>query len=149
MTAIATSGLGEAVGQVTITFGVVNNFDRQRHASDERVAVRRLELADVLMDTGASHLCLPADAVAELGLVLDETVPVETAAGIRMLRVFEGARIEFDGRHATVDVVELDAGARPLFGAIPMEALGVEPDTSRRRVRMLPRGERGVSFLRA
>jgi len=44
------------------------------------------------------------------------------------------------GRRATVDVLELPVGTRPLLGVIPLEALGAEPDMVARRLRLLPDG---------
>ncbi|MFN0093161.1 MAG: aspartyl protease [Dehalococcoidia bacterium] len=141
---------GAEMGQVFISFAVVNDDDLvARSHGANRTTVRSALLDDVLMDTGASHLCLPASVIADLGLPLDREVPVETPTGIVTLRVFKHARAEFQGRGAVVEVLELAAGARPLFGALAMEALGVEPDTRDRVVRVLPAGEGGRSFIRA
>lgn len=141
----------KSMGQVTITFEVANNDDvqrtRERGAGGTRV--RQVTLADALMDTGASHLCLPAEVIEQLGLPLDREVPVETPTGLATLRVFQSARIAYADRTAEVEAIELARGSRPLFGALAMEALGVEPDTRLPTVRVLPFGEAGRSFIRA
>lgn len=104
-------------------------------------------IPDVLMDTGASLLCLPADVVAELGLNFDRDVAVSTPTGTSTLRLFRDARVEYEDRAAVVSAVELPVGAAPLLGAIPMEELGIEPDLQNRRMRKFPIDLRN-SFMR-
>lgn len=99
------------------------------------------------MPTILTDLCLPAEVVARLGLRLNREAMVETPAGVHALRIFEGARVTYRGRDARVDVIELAPRSRPLFGVIPMETLGVEPDTRSRTVRVLPESA-NESFLR-
>ena len=123
------------MGQVFVDFTVENYLDGPLGRPARIVGMTR-----VLMDTGATHLCLPADVAAELGLEPAQDVWVETAAGIVLRRLVQGARIRFEDRSATVDCIELPAGAQPLFGAIPMELLGIEPDLQTRSVRRLSRG---------
>jgi predicted aspartyl protease len=125
---------GERVGQVVVDFAVENFVDAVTGAP----VVRSLQLRRVLMDTGASHLCLPADVISELGLELVAEVPVQIATGMSLRRVFAGVRVRYGDRVTTVDCVELPAGSPPLLGAIPMEGLGIEPDLQHRVVRKLP-----------
>jgi predicted aspartyl protease len=127
-------------GQVFIDIVVVNSFDLDRVVLGEARAtdVRSIEIRAVLMDTGATHLCLPASMVSELGLALARTVPVETATGSSDRRVFRNALIRFLDRETQAEVVELPDGVRPLLGAIPMEAMGIQPDLATRTVRILP-----------
>jgi hypothetical protein len=58
------------MGKVTTTITVTNRVDeilatRGFITPDE---VRSLTLEDVLVNTGASRLCLPADAIEQLGI---------------------------------------------------------------------------------
>jgi predicted aspartyl protease len=128
------------VGQVFIDIVVANSFDLDRVVLGEASPsdVRSIEIREVLMDTGATHLCLPASLITELGLILARTVPVETATGPSDRRIFRNAMIRFQDREVDSEVVELPDGVRPLLGAIPMEAMGIQPDLATRTVRVLP-----------
>ena len=56
------------MGHVYTSLRITNAADRTR-AADGTIAesaVRTIELDGVLVDTGASHLCLPADLIAQL-----------------------------------------------------------------------------------
>jgi len=91
----------------------------------------------VLVDTGATTLCLPADVIQQLGLpVLKETVAA-TARGLVNVRIFEDARIELMGRKGTFECLELPEGEDPLLGVIPLEALGIELDLQKQELRLL------------
>jgi predicted aspartyl protease len=133
-----------AVGQVVIDFEVENLVDV--YASPPPGETRRAELHAVLMDTGATHLCLPADVVAELGLPFSHEVPVMTPTGIHQSRIFAQARVSYADRRWDGECIELPVGAKPLLGALPMEGLGIEPDLQTRTVRMLPLGLDGTYF---
>ena len=140
----------EAVGQVFVSFDVSNAADVDRMEDRELgpADVRRTALDDVLMDSGATHLCLPADVIARLGLRFSFEAPVEIPTGTTTRRVFRNARVTYEDRFAIVSAVELPVGRPPLLGAIPMEELGIEPDLRNRRVRKLPM-DMNSSFLRA
>jgi predicted aspartyl protease len=128
------------MGKVTTTITVTNLVDRimaERGfiSADE---IRSLTLANVLVDTGASRLCLPAEIVSQLGLTLAGEVQVKTAIGARKVRVFRGVSLSVEGREGTYDCVELPEGEDPLLGLIPLEDLGLEPDLQNQRLRLLP-----------
>jgi predicted aspartyl protease len=131
------------VGQVVVDFEVENLADRFTSPGGNP---RRLSLHAVLMDTGATHLCLPANLIAELGLPFSREVPVATPTGIHVSRVFSPARVAYGDRRWDGECVELPVGAAPLLGAIPMEGLGIEPDLQTRTVRRLPLGPEGTYF---
>lgn len=137
------------MGQVFVSFGVTNFSDVDPAAIVRRPPseTRMTALDEVLMDTGATHLCLPADLVARLGLGLGYATPVETATGAAVIRVFRNALVTYEDRSAVVEVIEVPLGRPPLLGAIPMEALGIEPDLRNRRVRKLAR-DLNSSYIR-
>jgi predicted aspartyl protease len=128
------------VGLAYITFEVVNSLDLDLVGLGRQDAsqVRSLVLADVLMDTGASHLCLPASTISRLGLTLSRTRSVDTATGRSQIRVFRNALLKYEDREAEVEVLELPDGVRPLLGVLPMEAMGLEPDLTTHAPRKLP-----------
>ena len=127
------------MGQVFIDFEVSNSAD-----IDAARSVRSVALNDVLMDSGATHLCLPAAMIASLGLAFAQDVRVQTATGESKRRIFRNALVSFEDRLATVECIELPDGSPPLLGAIAMELLGIEPDLQSRTVR-----KRGVPPARS
>lgn len=100
--------------------------------------VRSVTLEDVLVDTGATTLCLPADVIAQLGLELLKEVAVSTATGLSKARIFQDAKILLCGREGTFDCLELPGGTSPLIGVVPLEFLGLEPDLKNQTLKVLP-----------
>jgi clan AA aspartic protease len=100
--------------------------------------IRSLALDNVLVDTGATTLCLPADIIEQLGLEILKTVEVETATGISQARIFQDAKISLLDREGTFECLELPGGQRPLLGVIPLEALGIELDLQKQVLKVLP-----------
>jgi predicted aspartyl protease len=109
--------------------------------------VRFIELDGVLVDAGASHLCLPANLIEQLGLELQEEIRVTTAAGDRPARLFEGAYLEVAGRAAPVLCIETPVGTEPLLGVVPLEILTLEPDILNHTLRVLPRQGKDTRIL--
>jgi clan AA aspartic protease len=135
-----TSTIKEPIGKITTTLKITNRLD-QGKAEDGLIPadrVRSITIKNVLVDTGATTLCLPQDAIAQLGLKLLKTVPVATATGIGTARIFEDAKISLMGRDATFECIELPVGADPLLGVIPLEALGIELDLQKQTLMLLP-----------
>jgi hypothetical protein len=101
-----------SMGKIITTLTVTNRIDQ---AEVERgiipaEQVRSVTLDNVLVDTGATTLCLPPQIIAQLGLSLLKEVDVE----------------------------ELPGGMNPLLGVIPLEALGIELDLKNQRLIILP-----------
>ena len=79
-------------------------------------------LAEVLVDTGATALCLPQSDRAlpsagpgGPGLPLAREAFAETATGIAPVRIFEPAHVDRMGREGAFECVELPEGAAPLL----------------------------------
>ncbi|MEG3844102.1 retroviral-like aspartic protease family protein [Microcoleus sp. herbarium14] len=130
------------MGKVTTTLAIQNLIDQ---ADAERgmipiEQIRSVTLENVLVDTGATTLCLPKDVIARLGLRILKQVVVETATGISEARIFQDAKISLCGREGTFECLELPEGKTPLLGVIPMEALGIEVDLKNQRLKVLPDG---------
>jgi clan AA aspartic protease len=130
------------MGKVIATLVIENLIDR---ADAERSMIpieeiRSVTLENVLVDTGATTLCLPKDVIARLGLRILKQVVVETATGISEARIFRDASISLCGREGTFECLELPEGKTALLGVIPMEALGIEVDLKNQRLKVLPDG---------
>lgn len=96
-------------------------------------AVRRVDLAKALVDTGATTLSLPSSVIAQLGLVKQSEKRVTTSAGPAIASIYDAVRLTIQGRQCTVDVVEVPDSVPPLIGQIPLEMLDFVVD---------PRGQR-------
>jgi len=129
------------MGQVITTITVTNFIDlvmaeRAFIAAEE---IRSVTLDNVVVDTGATLLSLPAPIISQLSLRQVGERDVETSAGIKKGRIFAGAQIIVEGREGRFDCLELPEGVSAvLLGVIPMEELGLEPDLKNRRLRVLP-----------
>lgn len=95
-------------------------------------------MQNVLVDTGATTLCLSADAIAQLGLELLKEVDVATATGIGKARIFQDAKISLLEREGTFECLELPGGRDALLGVIPLKALGIELDLQNQKLKLLP-----------
>lgn len=128
------------MGKVVVSLTIVNYRDQVRVAVGDLSAadIRSVTLDSVIVDTGATTLALPADAIARLGLVLRREVPVLIATGQATARLYQDAAVTLLGREGTFDCLELPVGSDALLGVIPLEALGIEPDLRNQQLRLLP-----------
>lgn len=128
------------MGKIITTLTITNRIDAgaaQRGLIPVE-QVRSLTLDHVLVDTGATTLCLPSTAIAQLGLELLKEVDVATANGFSKARVFRDASISLLGREGTFECLELPGGRDPLLGVLPLEALGIELDLKNQQLKLLP-----------
>ena len=141
MTLVLPNLQAKQMGQVITTITVTNFIDlvmaeRGFIAAEE---VRSVILDNVVVDTGATLLSLPAPIISQLSLRQVGERDVETSAGIKKGRIFAGAQIIVEGREGRFDCLELPEGVSAvLLGVIPMEELGLEPNLKNRRLRVLP-----------
>lgn len=76
--------------------------------------------------------------VAQLGLLAQREVTVETAAGIRTARIVGPVTLEVEGRRGTFECLQLPGGDTALLGVLPFQALGLELDLQNQRLILLP-----------
>lgn len=128
------------MGRITTTLEITNRVDQALAARGfiPPDRVRSVTLHNVLVDTGATTLCLPQDTIAQLGLELQREVDVSTATGIGKARIFQDAKISLLGREGTFECLELPGGRNALLGVIPLEALGIELDLQNQSLKLLP-----------
>lgn len=141
MTLVLPNLQAKQMGQVITTITVTNFIDlvmaERGFISAEEV--RSVTLDNVVVDTGATLLSLPAPIISQLSLKQVGERDVETSAGIKKGRIFADAQIIVEGREGRFDCLELPEGVSAvLLGVIPMEELGLEPDLRNRRLRVLP-----------
>jgi predicted aspartyl protease len=135
--AIATD---DRMGKVTTTITVTNRIDQilAERGFIPSEQIRSVTLKDVLVDMGATRLCLPVNIINDLGLVFQGEVDVKIATGVQKLRIFREINLAVEGREGTFNCMELPDGTDPLLGLIPLEDLGLEPDLQNQRLRVLP-----------
>lgn len=128
------------MGKVTTTLIITNRIDQilAERGFIPADQIRSLTLDDVLVDSGATRLCLPANIISDLGLVLQREVDVKIAVGVQKVRIFRELSLAVEGREGTFNCIELPADADPLLGLIPLEDLGLEPDLHNQQLRILP-----------
>ncbi|MUG95579.1 aspartyl protease [Scytonema sp. UIC 10036] len=128
------------MGQVIVTLTVTNRIDRvlAERGFIPNEEVRSYVLNDVIVDTRATLLCLPATIISQLGLVSGGEANVETTAGVQKGRIFRDVELCVENRQGTFDCLELTEVPYALLGVTPMEILGLEPDLKNRKLRMLP-----------
>ncbi|MEO1095164.1 MAG: retroviral-like aspartic protease family protein [Cyanobacteria bacterium J06638_28] len=129
-----------AMGKILTTLTITNRADQSAATrgyipTDQ---VRSITLENVLVDTGATTLCLPSEAIQKLGLELLKEVDVATATGLSKARIFQDARIALMEREGTFECLELPGGRDALLGVIPLEALGIELDLRHQKLKVLP-----------
>ncbi len=95
--------------------------------------VRRVEVSDALVDTGASTLSMPRRLIAQLGLRPVRTRQARTSAGPVTLQRYEAVRLTVQDRDCTCDVVEVPDDCPVLLGQIALEMMDwvVDPQGQR------------------
>jgi predicted aspartyl protease len=88
-----------------------------------RDEVRRVEVQDALVDTGAMMLSLPKRLVAQLGLKPFRKRTVRTVVGIVETTLYSGVRLTVREREFTCDIAEIPDDCPVLIGQIPLEGL--------------------------
>lgn len=96
--------------------------------------VRRVEIEEALVDTGATTLCLPAGIIQQLDLMQIGERTTMSSQGPHRARFFGPVRLTVQGRNCHVDVVELPNGVPTLIGQIPLESLDFVVDPPGRRL---------------
>ncbi len=96
--------------------------------------VRRVEIDEALVDTGATTLCLPAGIIEQLGLIQFGERTSMSSQGPKRTRVFGTVNLTVQGRDCKVDVMELPDGVPTLIGQVPLEILDFVVDPPGRRL---------------
>jgi predicted aspartyl protease len=128
------------MGKVTTSITVTNRVDQilAERGFIPASEIRSITLHDVLVDTGATRLCLSAEIIRQLGVTVAGEIEVKTAVGISKVRIFKDVVLSVAGREGRYDCIELPDGQDPLLGLIPLEDLALEPDLKNQCLRKLP-----------
>ena len=87
------------VGKVLAALTVTNRADQitSLRGLIPEGEIRSIALENVLVDTGATTLCLPSEIIEKLGLELLKEVDVATVSGISKARIFQDAKVSLCG----------------------------------------------------
>lgn len=86
-------------------------------------AIRRVDVTDALIDTGAPTLSLPRSMIAQLGLKPVRLRRARTSAGPVTLQRYGTVRLTVQERNCICDVVEFPDDCPVLIGQISLEML--------------------------
>jgi predicted aspartyl protease len=101
--------------------------------------IRRLDVNDALVDTGATLLSLPTRMIRQLGLRQTGTKRVISSSGQCEAAMYSAVRLTIMDRSCTMDVVEVPDAVPPLVGQIPLEHLDLVVDPRNGRLTGNPR----------
>lgn len=97
--------------------------------------VRSMEVADALVDTGATTLSMPKRLIEQLGLKpLRRRRALTTVGETEVVQVYDAVRLTVQGRDCTVDVSEVSDKCPVLIGQIPLELLDFVVDPMGQRL---------------
>jgi predicted aspartyl protease len=126
----------DTIGRVTVRAMIENSGDLYMAEKGALAAdqVRRIEVDDALVDTGATNLSMPKKLIQQLGLIPFRSRVARTSAGTTTFQVYGGVRLTVQGRDCHLDVVELPDDCPVLIGQIPLESLDFVVDMSAHRL---------------
>lgn len=115
----------ETVGKVIVSAKIENVIDlyeasRGQIANDQ---VRRVEVADAMVDTGATLLAMPKRMIEQLGITQIGTGRARTTVGLSTFGIYGPVRLTIQGRSCSVDVTEVAEECPVLIGYVPLELL--------------------------
>jgi predicted aspartyl protease len=113
------------VGKVIVSAKIENVFDlyevSRGQIADDRV--RRIEVVDAIVDTGATLLGMPKRLIEQLGIEQIRTGRARTTMGLSTFGIFGPVRLTIQDRACSVDVSEVAADCPVLIGYVPLELL--------------------------
>lgn len=96
--------------------------------------VRRIQLPDALVDTGATTLALPTRLIRQLGLAKSHEKSATTSQGRTTVGIYEAVRLTIQKRTCVVEVMEVADDVPTLIGQVPLEMLDLVVDLQGRRL---------------
>jgi predicted aspartyl protease len=124
------------MGKVLVTAKIENLEDlysaKRGLLPDDQV--RRIEVHDAVVDTGATTLLLPKRMIAALGLEPLRTRHSRGLGGDFLLPVFGTVRLTIQGRDCALDVGAIGDEYPVLVGQIPLESLDWVVDAKGQRL---------------
>ena len=126
----------ETMGKVLVSAKIENLDDLFRVRTGDRAEaeVRRVEVDNALIDTGAFGLLIPMRYVTELGLAPVRTRLSRTVGGDLPITIFRAVRLTIQGRDCITDVAGISDDLPVIVGQIPLESMDWVVDMKGRRL---------------
>ncbi len=126
----------DTMGRVLVSARVENVVDLYlaNKGTIPEKEIRRLDVSDALVDTGATTLSMPSRMIQQLGLEPLRARQARTTAGIATFNVFGAVRLTIQGRDCTLDVTEIPDNCPVLIGQVPLELLDFVVDLRNKRL---------------
>jgi clan AA aspartic protease len=123
------------MGKVLVA-ATIENLDDVFAASRGTITadqVRRVDVTDALIDTGATGLLMPRHLIGQLGLDPIRSRNAKTINGTTALQVYRAVRLTVQGRDCVLDVSEVPDDCLVLIGQIALESMDwvVDPKNQR------------------
>ncbi len=137
----------DTMGIVLVNALIENNRDVVA-AEEGRIPpeqVRRIEVTDARVDTGATYVSMPLRLINQLGLKRIKTVHAKTTAGPHSFGVFEPVKLTIQGRDCEIRVAEVADNCPVLIGYLPLEYLDFVVDP--RNQRLIGNPDHGGEFM--
>jgi predicted aspartyl protease len=124
------------MGKVIVTATIENledlfDVEKGRLTAEQ---VRRVDVVDALVDTGASTLLIPKRMIAALGLRPLRVRQARGLGGALSMPMYRAVRLTIQGRDCAIDVGEIGDEFPVLIGQIPLESLDWVVDSARQRL---------------
>ena len=115
----------ETMGRVIVEATIENNGDVWEATLGTLAAdqIRRVDVADALVDTGATLVSLPTSMILQLGLQHVSKKRMRNSVGVSEASLYSAVRLTIQGRSCTMDVIEVPDGIPVLIGQLPLEHL--------------------------
>jgi predicted aspartyl protease len=111
---------------IVLVEALIENLKDLDSAEEGRIpstAVRRVEVHDARVDTGATYVAMPKRLIEQLGLKKLKTVEAKTVSGPIRFGIYEQVKLTIQGRDCEVRVSEVADNCPVLIGYIPLELL--------------------------
>lgn len=122
---------------IVLVEALIENYDDVRDAEKGRIPaeqVRRIEVSDARVDTGATYVSMPRRLIDQLGLKRLKTVEAKTTAGPFSFGIYEPVKLTIQGRDCEIRVAEVADSCPVLIGYLPLEYLDFVVDPKNRRL---------------
>ena len=96
--------------------------------------VHRIEVADALVDTGATLLGMTKQQIERLGIEQIGTGRARTTTGLATFGIYGPVRLTIGGRSCSVDVSEIADTCPVIIGYVPLELLDFVVDPKGQRL---------------
>jgi len=123
--------------EIVLVKALIENLDDVKDAEKRRITedqVRRIEVDDARVDTGATYVSMPMRLINQLGLKRLKTIQAKTVAGPMSFGIFDQVKLTIQDRDCEVRVAEVADNCPVLIGYIPLELLDLVVDPKNQRL---------------